>query len=197
MSHQRQPIRKLGRWVLAIAIGTSASLVLVITVLAFQSDPTAIHIPSKQQVLQQMLSDQATAEARLPRIVKSPQPQPTAPASCPGPAPSTMIIPGDNGQFKQQSIVNSVGAVPVENVPYYVLIFSGARGSNPQQGLIIVERLPKDLCAPGFQTNQLLYFDTPYQRGALTITRVSGDIVTFTTAVGPTGTFNFMTGKFS
>ncbi len=55
---------------------------------------------------------------------------------------------------------------------------------NPQQGMILVQRLTQDPCAPGAQPTQQTSYDTPYQAGRLTLAALSGDTVSFTAASG-------------
>jgi hypothetical protein len=90
--------------------------------------------------------------------------------------------------------VASIGATSQH--PYNTQVYAGALGTNPQQGIVIVTRQPDDPCAHGFMGTQTTY-DTPYQKGALTLTAINGDSVSFSLADGGTGQFNYITNTFS
>lgn len=152
-------------------------------------------LANKQQSIQHMLDAQATAAARASHLPKHTQPvQP--PSSCPMPTPSGVIAQGGGGQFKNEQILSSVRVNPVEGGPFTYFIFSGALGSEPTQGVIIVERLSADSCLPSSQSTRITYYDTPSPHGAVTITQVSGDVIVFMTQSGAVGRFDFFTGQY-
>jgi hypothetical protein len=75
----------------------------------------------------------------------------------------------------------------------YLSIYAGSTPSDPQQGVLMVSRMNavtgEDLAGSGF-------FAAPGKDGPLTLTRVRGNIVTFTSAAG-SGTFNLVSDDFS
>ncbi len=119
------------------------------------------------------------------------------PTSCPRDTPEpTGIYAGDNGGFHEQ-ITNYAVIAPTPTRLIIYLLYAGAYKANPQQGLIIEAQLNSDTCAssaPGFQS---AYYRTPTQQGAVTLTKIVGDTVTFTTASGGSGTFDFVSGQYS
>jgi hypothetical protein len=90
--------------------------------------------------------------------------------------------------------VATIAASPSNPLEY--VISAGASMVNPQQGLLVVFSQPGDPCAHPEPTNQIIY-DTPYQRGALTLTAINGDSVSFSLADGGTGQFNYITNTYS
>ncbi len=119
------------------------------------------------------------------------------PTACPRDTPQpTGIYSGDNGGF-HELITNYAVIAPTPTRLIIYVLYAGAYKATPQQGLIIVTQLNSDPCAssaPGFQS---AYYRTPTQQGAVTLTKIVGDTVTFTTAGGGSGTFNFVSGQYS
>lgn len=93
-------------------------------------------------------------------------------------------------------VQNTASAYHGSQLSLHYIIAGGARNANLQQGVIGVERIPTDLCASNHPTGGLTYYDTPYQDGVVTLTRLQGDVIVFTTANGQTGSFNFVTGQY-
>jgi hypothetical protein len=125
-------------------------------------------------------------------------PAPT-PTSCPmALAQQNGISPYRGGDDSiHDVIVNTATIAPTPAHPFQYLILAGARRSNsPQvQGAIYVYTTPEDPCTAGNWGSENVY-ETPYQRGALTITQINGDSITFSIADGGIGHFNYVTGQF-
>ena len=94
-------------------------------------------------------------------------------------------------------IVNVAVVAPSAAVPYEYLVYAGAQAGNSQQGLIIVVRMDQDPCLPSSKGTVITRFDTPYLQGALTLQSISGSVLTFTSATGTVGHFNYLTGAFA
>ena len=119
------------------------------------------------------------------------------PTSCPRDTPQpTGIYSGDSGGFHEQITNYAVIAPTPTRLTIYVL-YAGAYRATPQQGLIIVTQLNSDPCASSAPGTQIAYYRTPTQQGAVTLAKIVGDTVTFTTASGGSGTFNFVSGQYS
>lgn len=200
MENRRSSAKHINRWLIASIIGGITSLVLVATVMAATSAGTPP--PSKATQVQQEMAAQATAAAKSPHATK--QPKQTV-ASCPEPSGGqATIVPRSNidpAAARSVNITNGATIPPSQGRPFDYLIIAGALQNNPQQGVLVVIRQPKDPCAQGPQGQTKLY-NSPFQQGALTLTQISGDTVSFTTAAsgtaaGGTGQFNYITGQFN
>jgi hypothetical protein len=189
---------KRGQWLRrharALGIVTLGVIVLsvVVGVTVFASAPKSI--PNKRTILSQM-NAQATALANGPHGVKHPV---TPSQSCPM-AVQVGVRPNGLGgaEFSHTATIQNQAVALSSSRPAYVYVISaGAERSNPQQGLIIVEQMARDSCAPGVPGTQIHYYPTPYQHGALTLTKLSEDTVLFSIAGGSSGSFDFVTGVF-
>lgn len=88
--------------------------------------------------------------------------------------------------------------------PYY--IFAGYARSNPTQGVIQVQPIPLDPCKefvsqqgkPSSQASVTMpvVWNVPSQDGAITLTGVSGNAVSYTTAGGKARHFDYVTHVF-
>lgn len=78
--------------------------------------------------------------------------------------------------------------ISTEGTPYFVF------GEN---GKFVVQALPLDPCKAGL-TNQVVKqtYEDPLHQGNLMILSVQGDLLTYQTASGATGLFNYVTGQF-
>ncbi len=184
-----------------IAVGAIFSGLLVSGVLS-QDGPK---LPPGEAFYQRATVEQATAEAR-PRAPK-PYPPPTrppTPTSCPRdpktfhsgvyaygwyqPAPSFIREHAD------KTFVSQAFGVDNEGRPY--TIYSGSFNAEPQQGLLIVYKGVKDPCAEAREQYEPQLLLTPFKSGALTLLTIDEDTVTFKTADGTLGRFDFTTGIF-
>ncbi len=102
--------------------------------------------------------------------------------------------------FSDARVDNATAVMPADQPLYVYDLFAGSRKSNPQQGLLIVQRFLRDPCASPTPTGgtQWTYYNTPFQQGHVQMTGVAGDTVTFTTAGGGSTVyrFDFVTGHF-
>lgn len=143
-----------------------------------------------------------TAVAGQPHAPKYPGPQATPIISCPMPTPEPGIVaPSLPTQGYPDAVVdNSTAAIPADHPQFDYVILAGNRKSNPQQGLLIVQRFVTDPCADPTPNGGTVwtYYDTPLQQGHVQLTRVAGDTVIFTTAHDGGGVqrFDFVTGQF-
>lgn len=98
----------------------------------------------------------------------------------------------------QGTLINIATVVSSGGVPY--LIYAGA-GNDPQQGIIVVEEQPTDVCAltAGIvpPPPEPKWYQTPSKAGVVTLSQIEGDAVLFTTADGATGRFDYTKGEFS
>jgi hypothetical protein len=157
--------------------------------------PTAT--PNKvQQWNQQSATMQALARQDGPKKTVTTNKGPAQPASCPFPPIPTGIGPWAPPVGKEDIMTNVASIGATAQTPYNSQIYAGALRTNPQQGIVIVTRQPVDPCAQGDLGTQTTY-DTPYQKGALTLTAIKGDSVSFSLADGGTGQFNYITNTFS
>jgi hypothetical protein len=143
-----------------------------------------------------------TAVAGQPHAPKYPGTLGTPVASCPLPTPQPGIVaPSLPTQGYPDAVVdNSTAAIPADHPQFDYVILAGNRKSNPQQGLLIVQRFVTDSCADPTPNGGTVwtYYNTPLQQGHVQLTRVAGDTVIFTTAHGGGGAqrFDFVTGQF-
>lgn len=143
-----------------------------------------------------MATQQALAREDGPKKTVVPLPQASAspPTSCPiGSAPNHITLP--DGTI-HQDITNVAIIGATASVPYMYIIWAGALASNPQQGIMVVMSTPEDPCKNPTGASYGTY-QTPYQKGALTITKINATSVSFSIADGGTGQFNFVTSQFS
>lgn len=176
---------------LLCGVGAAALIAVIARAAVFASGSP----PSSKQIARQQLAAQATAISHEPHAAKHPQ---AAVTSCPRPAMTPAVMPPGYGPTDfHQNIVNTATAVPTQGMPYDYMLYAGSLATNPQQGILIIMRFDKDPCKPGASGTFTKVYDTPYQQGALTLTQVSGDTVTFSTATGGIGHFDYVTGQFS
>lgn len=82
--------------------------------------------------------------------------------------------------------------------PYNIEVYAGALGTNPQQGIVIVLRQPENPCLAKYaNTGSQVTYKTPYQKGALTLTAIQGERVSFNLADGGMGQFDYLTNTYS
>jgi hypothetical protein len=88
--------------------------------------------------------------------------------------------------------------------PYYIL--GGYMQSDPAQGVISIQPIPLDPCKAftdslhGKTDSYPLAapsITTPFQKGSITFTAIQGNVVTYVTASGTAGAFNFVTDTFT
>jgi hypothetical protein len=133
--------------------------------------------------------------------LKKVTPQSITPAPTPSSCPIALAQQNGIGPYggmpgMHDIIMNVATIAPTPAHSFEYLILAGARRANPDvQGVIYVFATPEDPCASGKQESENVY-ETPYQRGALTITQINGDSITLSIADGGTGHFNYVTGQF-
>lgn len=187
----RRPLSRIShRWTLALALATAATAILAITAFAAAAGNTPT--TSKRAKLQQIAA-QATAAAKSPHAPKHPAGPPT---SCPMPLVQSGITVGIPAGFPDH-IVNVAVVAPQTGRPFEYEVFAGSQLDNPRQGVLIVVRMDRDPCAPGAAGTKFKTYETPSQQGDVTLTQLSGDSVSFTTAAGGSGHFDYITGQFS
>lgn len=194
MKQRRHLPMPQGQWVLVSAIVLGASLLLAVT--AWASGPASgQQTASGKQAQMSQMAAQATAAVKSWHAPKHASGAPSV-ASCPrGPGQSS-IFTGDTGGFHEQ-IVNGAFVAPNGGTPFEYVVYAGALRATPQQGVLIVVRLDQDPCAPSAAGTKITYYLTPYQRGALTVTQVSGTTLTFTAAAGGVGHFDVVNGHYT
>jgi hypothetical protein len=194
--------RGVRRWTPAIvALAVAGIMGLLFVVLASRGAVTArvgtapTATLGKVQIGNEMMAtQQALAREYGPKKTVVPQPPVTPPSSCPiGSIPNQIILP-DGLVHEDTTNVAIVG--PTASVPYKYVIYAGALRENPQQGIMVVMSTPEDPCKNPTGGTQGTY-RTPYQKGALTITKINATSVSFSIADGGTGQFNFVTNQFS
>lgn len=190
------------QWTLAAAFVGLASVALAVTALAASAGaPSTTLGTSKQARLQQQMNAQATANANSWHAPKHPDSTPIT--SCPVQGLQSNInvdvLPGDPDHITNVALI-----APATGRPFVYRVYAGSAADNTQQGILIVIRSAADPCAPNAPGTTFNRADTPYQRGAVTLTAISGDTVAFTTAGGigtnaarTSGHFNVVTGQFS
>lgn len=195
MKPKRGFARQLRRSARSISIGAGAALLMTLFALITlaSASPQTPSPSDKQAALQQALAAQATAAANSPHAPK----HPGAPiTSCPRPPLPTGISNEPVVEFHQH-IVNWAVVAPISGRPFEYHIFAGADASNAQQGILIVMRFDQDPCAPGAKGTWSHRYDTPFQHGALRLTQLGGDRVSFTAETGSGGSFNYIGGQFA
>ena len=94
-----------------------------------------------------------------------------------------------------KNLVNQALVLSSEGAAYG--IDAGALENNPRQGILLVERENMDTCANPTGTGTFRRsYETPLQQGAVTLTKIEGNIVVFSIADGDTGRFNVVTEQF-
>ncbi|MDA8332277.1 MAG: hypothetical protein M0027_13975 [Candidatus Dormibacteraeota bacterium] len=114
---------------------------------------------------------------------------PTTPTIAPGVLSRVGPYPGSDLQTMDSAAFGGVFGV------YSYGLWAGALTQSPSQGIIMVALSPTDPCKQP-TGGQVKIYNTPTQEGAVTITGVSGENVTFRVASGGSGSFNFVTGAF-
>lgn len=193
------------RWtpaIVVLAVAGSMGLLLVVVASCgavtarVGAAPTATL--NKVQIGNEMMAtQQAMAREDGPKktVITSPNTAPT-PSSCPMfQQAHTGIEPWD-GMVVSGYITNMATIFPGAGGHIEYVVYAGALMSNAQQGVLIVFQQPTDPCAHPEPTS-LTYYDTPYQKGALTLTQINATSVSFSIADGGTGQFNFVTNQFS
>lgn len=152
----------------------------------------------KQAALAQAATAQAHAASGRRNTTKQPNSISTTPSNCSQPTVasgvSTVAIGGE--AFTQMYVSTTASAYHNNQPSLHYIIAGGTRNTNRQQGVIGVLRVPTDLCSPNQPTGGLSYYDTPYQDGVVTLTKLQGDVVWYTTSGGRSGSFNFVTGQY-
>jgi len=152
--------------------------------------------PAEKQVVElEELAECEAAEAgyHAPKI-----PDASPVLSCPLDVKTvvTGVFPYNGGPFGRY-VVNEASAVSSRGVPYR--IFAGALDPDSQQGVLLVLQQSIDPCAtaagllPHFEPQS---FTLPVKTGGVTLTAIEGDLVSFETAGGNKGQFNYTTGEF-
>lgn len=194
---RRFPIRFRRSTIVAAALALAVALAVTGATLA-ASGPSS----QKQAALDRVKSAEATAAAgpRAPKPTLTPHaPSGPAPSSCPKPPIATGIGPVWETPFHADATyTNGAGAISSAGDFYY--IFGGAVRSDPQQGMLIVMVEDRDPCkvSHGQAPSRagLYTYPSPSRGGALTLTQIAGDTVTFSVADGSHGSFNFVTGQY-
>ncbi len=159
--------------------------------------------PGKVAVELTATAERATALAR---------PHPTKPYPPPTIPPTPPSCPVDTSRFQSEvregahyqpppslfsardKTVLTVASAVGSNGLY--MLYSGRLSAEPFQGFIAVQRWPKDPCAEGRNSYEPQLYLTPFKRGAVTLLATEGDSVTFRTADGTAGRFEYTTGQF-
>jgi hypothetical protein len=199
------------RWapvIIAVAVAGSMGILLIVfaggsaTTSRIPAAPLGSAAPTatlnKVQLGNAMLAtQQALARQDGPYKTVLPMTPAPTPASCPMVTQSS-IGPGDGelGVATANIVTNAATIAPSASDPLEYVIYAGASRDKPQQGVLVVFSQPGDPCAHSGPTS-LNTYDTPYQRGALTITAIHVGSVSFSIADGGNGQFNYVTGKFS
>jgi hypothetical protein len=148
--------------------------------------------PEKQVIIQREQQLEAAA-ARQPHGAKHPEQKPAL--SCRVKAAS-QIYPFRFGPFYGgRNLVNVASAVSSTGAAYR--IYAGAVDSDAQQGVMIVERSGDPCASAAGLAPAYIRAYLAARAGALTITGIAGDTVTFETLSGARGTFNYVTGQYS
>ncbi len=138
---------------------------------------------------------EATAAAAHP--APSPRPVPALPGSCPRGLPSQSSIRPADTAAKVPGVGMALvtqATVVFQQELYY--LSSGADRDQPPQGLIAVYHPVQDACAQRDQRPENAAYPAPGQHGAITLTAVLGETVTFRAADGTTGRFNVVTKQY-
>lgn len=186
---------------IAWALGFAIIALLVLTAIGVTAHASGLlghwTSPAQKQAALAQSATQQTQEANAhAKATKGPFVNP--PSSCPAPTVVTGVMPQGLGGagFKEMYTSNTANAYPTEQSQGRYTIAAGSLLSNQQQSVIGVLRLATDPCLPGHPPTALNYYPAPFQGGALTLTKLQGDVVWFTAADGATGSFNFVTDKY-
>ncbi len=197
---KRRFTSKVGRWGIALGAVFCISFILAVTAWASGTAPfhqdSGIQTAAQKQAQLRQIQKQATAAARSPHAPK--QTSASTPAtSCPRePATSGISATLATGGFHEHIISNAIVA-PNKGKPFTYIVYAGSLATNAKQGVIIVMRLDYDPCSPGAQGTIFTYYPTPFQQGAVTLTQLSGVILTFKTATGTSGHFDVSAGQYA
>lgn len=178
------------RWMMFGALAGVVLTILAISV-AFASANTGGS--TKQAFLQHVAAEQTAAA----RVTPAPKDH-SAPVvtSCPQKITPGIFRAGEQSDYIMHTYIleNAAVAVASTGTPYFLL--AGALQSNPQQGVVLVQRVRVDPCATTgeYPINADVM---PSQAGALTITGINGDTVAFRSTTGTTGTFDYVTDQFA
>ncbi len=192
----RDPVRsRTRRLLLGAVIAVVISLGVTGTILAASGAGGHPTLTLKEQRLAQYATQQALAHNHI-AATKGPE-VPTA-ASCPDPTFSQPGISYNfNPDFSIEHTINVANVEPLKNAPAYkYIVYAGYQATNAQQGMIIVMRMDVDPCLKTSKGSVFHTYLTPYQRGGVTLTALNGEVVTFTTSGGASGSFNFVMGQF-
>lgn len=175
-----------------VGVAVIAGVVALTAVIASASSGSGNGIaPYKQAVLNKVQHDQQAAQS-LPHLPKNPTAdRPTAPPTA---APQG-IFPYRFGPFPS-GLYNMTNLASIRTTNGTdLLVYAGAMTADTSQGVLIVVghagnsvEVPADL--------QKVYASTR-RGGALTITALGRDSVTFTYALGGSGAFDLLSRKFS
>ena len=197
---KRRFTSKLGRWGIALGAVFSISIILAITAWASGAAPfhqdSGIQTAAQKQAQLQQIHAQATAAAQSPHAPKQTSAS-TPVTSCPrGPVTSGISAALETGGLHEHIISNAIVA-PNKGKPFTYIVYAGSLETNSKQGVIIVMRLDYDPCSLGAQGTTITYYPTLFQQGAVTLTQLSGVILTFKTATGTSGHFDVSSGHYS
>lgn len=101
--------------------------------------------------------------------------------------PPEIVNMSANPPLPGQDYDSYIIVISVERVPYTIF---------GQVNQIGVSQSPLDPCAPNTTPIPTRHYADPHQPGQITLTGVTGDVVTFTTAAHTSGTFNYVTGQY-
>ncbi len=196
-TRQRFPAGFRRSTIVAAALALAVALAITGATLAAGGPPSA-----KQAALDKVKAVEATKAAgpRAPKpTLASLAPSVPAPSFCPKPPIQTGIGPVLETPFHADATyTNGAGAISHAGDFYY--IFAGALRSDPQQGVLITMVEDGDPCKVSHRqapSHAGLYtYPSPSRGGALTLTQIVGDTVTFNVADGSHGSFNFVAGQY-
>lgn len=87
------------------------------------------------------------------------------------------------------------GAIFEDSAHHGFQVSAGSLASNTAQGVMIVFPINLDNCNHSFNASTTVFL-TPFVHGSLTITKITDDLVAFTTNQQEPGTFNVLSGLF-
>jgi hypothetical protein len=131
---------------------------------------------------------------------KHPSPAPATCARQAAPGPASGLISAATGMPQPVpaaalTMTNGAYQHDASDGNWYQL-YAGAEGQNANQGVIVVSKLDPDPCAHHTTESQPQGHDAPGLHGAVSITDVNGDTVSWRANDGTTGRFDFVTGQY-
>lgn len=194
-------MRRANRFLVIVLLGASAILAGVMVAGAVDvspptpaaTAPASALSPAKKAAQDQENGFWNNAKAQHTPAPKHPE---QIVASCPEalPTPIITVAPGPSGYAKGYADTNSIAQLTGTDRRGYTL-FGGSLLSDPSQGVVMVLQMPVDDCAV-HQPDNLQDFLTPARSGAVTFTRIQGDVIYFGTANGTQGAFNVLSHQF-